>query len=159
MKDRGYDTGYASVRTLILYSYVWIQKKSASLLYLFISCSFPVLFSVLPLAAFSNILLESFVQSGLRTSNTYSLFQFKYLRPFCILCAFTSWNLYLNSFPSYIRILNIPVNPSEQRIRISCTPLFFRAFSTDSQYLLLSFSPITKDRTSFFSSRLIPSTA
>ena len=44
----------------------------------------------------------------------------------------------------------IPVSPSEQRIRISCTPLFFRAFNTDSQYLLLSFSPITKDRTSFF---------
>ena len=124
----------------------------------FFICSFRVLISVLHLAEFSNILLESFVQSGLRTSNTYSLFQFKYLRPFCIFCAFTSWNLWLNAFPSYIRILNILVSPLEQRIRISCTPLFFRAFNTDSQYLLLSFSPINKDRTSFFPSRLIPST-
>lgn len=44
----------------------------------------------------------------------------------------------------------IPVSPSEQRFRISRTPRFFRLFRTLSQYLLLSFSPITRVSTSFF---------
>ena len=34
----------------------------------------------------------------------------------------------------------MPVSPSEQRMRISFTPRFFSSFSTESQYLELSFS-------------------
>ena len=52
----------------------------------------------------------------------------------------------------------IPVNPSEQRMRMSWTPRFFRLFNTDNQYLLLSFSPTTILKTSFMPSSLIPRT-
>lgn len=50
----------------------------------------------------------------------------------------------------------IPVSPSEQRIRISRTPRFFRLFRILSQYLLLSFSLITRVSTSFFPFALMP---
>ena len=43
----------------------------------------------------------------------------------------------------------IPVRPSAQIIRISFTPRFFKPFKTESQYLALSFSPISMVRTSF----------
>ena len=41
-------------------------------------------------------------------------------------------------------------------IRISFTPRFLSSFSTESQYLELSFSPIWIVRTSFIPSQLIP---
>lgn len=51
----------------------------------------------------------------------------------------------------------IPANPSAQMTIISSTPRFFNSFRTPSQYLLLSFSPICRDITSFFPSAFIPS--
>ncbi len=52
----------------------------------------------------------------------------------------------------------IPDSPSEQIIKISFTPRFFKSFNTPSQNLADSFSPIHILSISFFPSESTPST-